>query len=182
MEYLITARIQSMLDSGQITINNFEPDFLGKDCYRFRAGRFEYRGQVVDRVELRPLEYAKCLSLEYFSLPPTVVGDISQISDNALDGIILNKSDYIDRTFEGTLRLGVFNMSDNVITLNAGDAIGKIYFYIACNSQMLGCFDKSIDQTPRMKILEHRFKHRSQVDDFEKSNRNLTPQGGEQWF
>ncbi|WP_139311704.1 hypothetical protein [Desulfovibrio sp. DV] len=182
MEYLITARVQSLLDSGQITINDFEPQFLGKDNYRFRAGQFEHKGKVVQQIALGPMEYAKCLSLEYFSFPTTIIGDISQISDNALDGIILNKSDYIDRKFEGCLRLGIFNMSSNIVKLNRGDAIGKIYFYQACNEEMLGCFDSVIEHTPCMKVLEDRFKHRATTTDFEKSNRNLIPNAGEHWF
>lgn len=167
MQYLVTRQIQELIDKGDIRIEDFDQKLLEKDHYRFRAFNYKYKGEVYDSIELGPQEYTVCLSFERFELPGNVVGDISQISNNALAGLIVNKSDYMDRCYEGRLRIGLFNMSENPITLANKMVVGKVYFYKIGNVGCFGAFDQKIDPSAPKTMLEKRLEHRAKSDDIE---------------
>jgi len=177
MEYLMTSQIQMLVDNGNIHIEGMDQQLLERDHYRFRAKGFKVHDSIVPAVTLKPLEYVLCLSYERFKTSGIVVGDISQISDNALAGLILNKSDYVDRRFAGRLRLGLFNMTNRDISLKKGDVIGKIYFYKVCDADWCGCFDTKIDHAGRKTSLDRRFEHRATTDDIEEPMNDF----GKQW-
>ena len=178
MQYLMTRQIQALLDNGNISIENFSPTLLEKDHYRFRAYEFKHNGQIYDSITLNPHEYVLCLSYERFKTSGIVIGDISQISDNALAGLVLNKSDYVDRRFKGRLRLGLYNMSSSPIQLSRGSVVGKVYFYKVCDIDWCGCFDTQIDPQAPKTLLEKRFEHRANSDEFESPILGA----GKQWY
>ena len=96
----------------------------------------------------------KIWSLESFHLTDRVLGLFGSTSALALRGLQLVHSPAIDPLFEGSLELGIRNVSASDVELKVGDSIGKLQLFDVSDSIIEA--EKFIDDAVQNAKLQER--------------------------
>lgn len=77
---------------------------------------------------IEPKQFVLGSTMERVTLPSDIVARIEGKSSWARRGLIVHTAGFIDPGFSGTLTLEITNLSDEPITVRAGDLIAQIAF------------------------------------------------------
>jgi len=145
-----------------LAIDKFENQYLQHTFYYFRLGSFLSTKKATvpltsNKINLPPESYINIESLETFYLGDRIFSIIGQSTELIMSGIQLNYSPFIDPLFQGRLRLGIKNFSQDNIDLEIGQIIGKVSFFDITDSLPI-----KVDMGS---IIEDKFRRRLPLRD-----------------
>jgi deoxycytidine triphosphate deaminase len=117
---------------GYIEIVSYEPKNHHSSFYYFRLGAKDQdsKPDVKSTSVIIPKNgFLKIWSLESFKFSDRVLGLFGLASSLALHGLQLIHSPSIDPLFEGSLQMGIRNLTTSDIELRVGDTIGKVLLF-----------------------------------------------------
>ncbi|WP_190275292.1 dCTP deaminase domain-containing protein [Pseudodesulfovibrio mercurii] len=131
MDLLTKTNIKILATRDYEMITHFEESNLHSVFYHFRIGDFIFndKNREMQSITLQPQESVAVISFERFNIPDNIIVSISTKSTLNLKKVVMFASAYIDPLFEGRLEVLLLNTSQNTISLNKGDILGKLYFY-----------------------------------------------------
>jgi deoxycytidine triphosphate deaminase len=91
-------------------------------------------GQYIE-VALLPSQVMLCHSVEYFNLPPTLMGQVAMRSTWARKWLNHSKADLIKPGFSGTITYELANNGPDLVYIKAGECVMQIAFAMMMGSE-----------------------------------------------
>ncbi len=122
----------------QIKISPMKAKNLIKTFYYFRAGDtlklISPKEEIIDlekvgKATIPANGFGLIKSREHFSFDSSILAIFGNVSDLIKKGIQIVNSPSIDPGFEGSLTLGIKNLTDRPVDISFDDNIGKILFF-----------------------------------------------------
>ena len=128
MSVLSDNEILDMIKEGNLISKDFSLSSLTPNGYDIRIGSIRLGKRVEEHIEAPAGSGFYVSSLEYFSFPDTVMGEIWIRSSYSRKGVI-GSFGAIDAGFSGNLTLYFFNAGSSPIELNSGDRVAQVVFH-----------------------------------------------------
>ncbi len=128
MSVLSDNEILDMINEGNLISKDFSLSSLTPNGYDVRIGSIKLLEKVEEHIEVPAGSGFYVSSMEYFSFPDTVMGEIWIRSSYSRKGII-GSFGAIDAGFSGNLTLYFYNASSSPIELHSGDRIAQVVFH-----------------------------------------------------
>lgn len=147
MKLLTKEMVLEYMKQERIEIKPFEPRNFGNAFYYFRIGEsIDFResgsgkttkvllSEENPETELPAHSFAHISSMESFRCSRSVIAIFGGISEIAQRGLVLLHSPFIDATFEGTLDMGLSNLSGVPQRVSYYMRVGKAMFFDVSDS------------------------------------------------
>jgi deoxycytidine triphosphate deaminase len=147
MHLLTATKLEELIADGKhVRVQPFERSMLQHTCYYLRiSGRSDtkqgdnwVRGTASDNgaLTIKPRSFVRVWTLESVCLSADVLGVFGQVSDLIEEGLLLVHSPFVDPLFEGQLRLGLHNLTNDPVSLKIGTPLAKIAFFDVTESRV----------------------------------------------
>lgn len=148
MHLLTATKLEELIANGKhLSVQPFERSMLQHTSYYLRiSGRSDtkqgenwVRDTPSDNgvLTIKPRSFVRVWTLESIRLSADVLGVFGQVSDLIEQGLLLVHSPFVDPLFEGQLRLGLHNLTNDPVSLTIGKPLAKIAFFDVAESRVI---------------------------------------------
>ncbi len=137
MTVLSDGEILDLVDRGFLIKEGFSAKSLTPNGYDVRIGKVMYDGMTMETCTISASSSFYASSIEYFSLPDDIMGEIWIRSSYSRKGII-GSFGAIDAGFVGNLTFFFLNAGAAQVELKSGDRIAQIVFHKLSDKAALG--------------------------------------------
>jgi deoxycytidine triphosphate deaminase len=147
MHLLTNVHLEALIATNErLRVHPFERTMLQHTCYYLRlgeridvrrGGRWERRQPgAAGKIVVEPRSFVRVWTLESIALSNDLFGVFGQVSDLIEGGLLLVHSPFIDPLFDGHLRLGLHNLTDEPAELIAGMPLAKVSIFDVTESRV----------------------------------------------